>query len=257
MSPALAAEVSQPPNWMYEWDLGRGISTPLAQNELGSIHVTRLDLLAPAVQDAIAAAGDGATVIDLACNEGWFSHRMLDWGADRVLGVDIRAQMIRRAELVRDHLGVPAERLEFRHADVFDLRPSDLGRYDVVLCLGLVYHLENPVGALRIARALTSRLCAIESQLTRQSDPIVHGWGTTDAFEEAAASFAVRLEEDQEANMLASSGGVVSLVPNRAALALSARAAGFGEVEFLDVDPASGHNRQYVTGDRAVMLARP
>jgi SAM-dependent methyltransferase len=206
-----------------------------------------------AVRDALAAAGPNATVVDLACNEGWFSQRALEWGADRVLGIDIRPQLIRRAELLRDHFSIAPERLELRCADVFDLDVSSLGQFDVVLCLGLVYHLEDPVGALRIAKALTRGLCVIESQLTRQADPITLGNGRSGQYEEAPASYAAIVEIDHESNPLASAGGVVSLIPNRLALAQAVEAAGFAELEFAT--PQQGHNHQYVVGDRAVLRA--
>jgi tRNA (mo5U34)-methyltransferase len=255
MDASLKAEIEQPPLWMYPWALEGGLVTPVAHEELPDIHRTRLELMESSVLAALSAAGPDATVIDLACNEGWFSHRMLEWGASRVLGVDIRPQLIRRAQLIRDHLGVPAERLELRCADVFDLSVAELGKFDVVLCLGLVYHLENPIGAIRLAHALTGRVCVIESQLTRQTEAIVHGWGASDQYEDTPASFAARVEVDHQTNMLASSGGVASLIPNRAALVQAAEVAGFADLEV--VQAVQGHNRQYTLGDRAVMLAWP
>jgi SAM-dependent methyltransferase len=238
---------------MYPWRLRDGSVTPLAGPELPDIHRTRAELIEADVRAALAAAGPSATVIDLACNEGWFSQRALEWGAGRVLGIDIRPELAKRAELIRDHYEIPSSRLEFRSADVFDLDLATLGTFDVVLCLGLVYHLEDPVGALRIANTLTGRLCAIESQLTRQTDPILLGNGRSGQYEESAASYAAIVETDYETNLLASAGGVVSLVPNRAALGQAAQAAGFGRIEFAD--PQTGHNHQYVVGDRAVLLA--
>jgi tRNA (mo5U34)-methyltransferase len=101
----------------------------------------------------------------------------------------------------------------------------------VVLCLGLIYHLENPVNALRIARALTKGLCVIESQLAQQNDPITLGNGLSELYEESPASWAARVETDWESNMLASAGGVVSFTPNRAALLQASNAAGFGKRE--------------------------
>jgi tRNA (mo5U34)-methyltransferase len=238
---------------MYEWQLRDGTLTPLAGPELPDIHRTRAELAEVEVRSALSAAGPNATVIDLACNEGWFSQRALDWGAGRVLGIDVRPQLIRRAELLRDHFSISSERLEFRCADVFELDVSSLGKFDVVLCLGLVYHLENPVGALRIASALARRLCVIESQLTRQDDPITVGNGRSGQYEESPASYAAIVETDHESNPLASAGGVVSLIPNRGALAQAAEAAGFADVRFAV--PSETHNHQYVFGDRAVLHA--
>jgi tRNA (mo5U34)-methyltransferase len=252
---ALRDEIEQPPPWMYAWELGESIVTPIQGPELPDIHRTRLELMEKPVRAALAAAGPNATVLDLACNEGWFSHQVLEWGASRAVGIDIRPQLIRRAELMRDHFGISPGRLELRHGDVYELDASVLGTFDVVLCLGLVYHLENPVGAIRVARALTSGVCVIESQLTRQTEAIVHGNGQSSQFEERPASFAALLEADQESNMLASSGGVVSLIPNRTALAMAAEAAGFNRLEWAS--PTATHNQQYVLGDRAVLCAWP
>jgi tRNA (mo5U34)-methyltransferase len=252
---ALSDEIEQAPGWMYEWHLADGRVTPVIGPELPDIHRTRLELLEGPVRAALATAGPDATAIDLACNEGWFSHRMLEWGAARVIGVDIRPRVIRRAELMRSHFKISPERLEFRCADVFDLDTNVLGTFDVVLCLGLVYHLENPIGAIRTARKLTRGVCVVESQLTRQHDPIVHGNGRSDQYEKSPASFAALVEADYQDNMLASAGGVVSLIPNRAALIQAAEAAGFAELELAP--PGSSHNRQYVLGDRAVLIARP
>jgi tRNA (mo5U34)-methyltransferase len=250
---ALKEEIEQPPAWMYAWQLADGVITPVLDPELPDVHLTRLELIEEPIRAVLSAAGSNARVIDLACNEGWFSHRMLEWGASYVLGVDIRPRLIRRATLLRTHFGIPADRMELRCADVFDLNVSEVGTFDVVLCLGLIYHLENPVGAMRIARTLTRGICAIESQLTKQNEPIILGNGKSDLYEESPASFAARLETDWESNMLASAGGVVSLTPNRAALLQGAEAAGFVDVELAK--PATGQNPQYIAGDRAVLLA--
>jgi SAM-dependent methyltransferase len=255
MDPALREEIERPPAWMYAWQLGNGATTPILGPELMDVHRTRLELMEAPIRHVLSVAGPGARVIDLACNEGWFSHRMLEWGASYVLGIDIRPQVIRRAELIRAHLDIPSDRLELRCCDVFDLNVSELGSFDVVLCLGLIYHLENPIGALRIARALTRSICVIESQLTKQSEPIVLGNGQSDVYEESPASWAARIESDWEGNMLASAGGVVSFTPNRAALLQGTEAAGFTVSKVAQAKP--GHNRQYVLGDRAVLLAWP
>jgi hypothetical protein len=247
---SLEQELKGPP-WIYPWRLRNGYETPVANAELPSIHRTRAELIAPAVRSVLAAAGPGATALDLACNEGWFSHRLLEWGAARVVGVDIRKRNIERATMMRDHFGIAADSLELRKADVFALEPAALGTYDVVLVLGLIYHVENPMGVLRLARACTKRLCVIESQLTRQTQPIVHGLGQTGELHESEGSFAVQLERGD--NPLASTGKVLSLIPNRAAFAQMAQVVGFSSIEFAM--PQGDHNAQYVDGDRAVLLA--
>ncbi|CAB4940136.1 unannotated protein [freshwater metagenome] len=252
LHPDLAAELEGPP-WMYAWPLGPGVTAPIFNPALQHIHQTRLEMFEGPVRDAIAQAGPNATVLDLACCEGWFAHRMLDWGAGRVVGVDIRPRNILRARLVRDQLGIDPGRLDFIEQDVMALDPAVIGTFDVVLVLGLVYHLEHPIEALRIARRLTRSLCIVESQLTRQDRPIIAGNGGVDAYFLRPASFAAFPETDSADNALASATGVVSLVPNRAALVQMPSWAGFDRVEQLAA--SAGHNRQYVTGDRGLVAA--
>lgn len=254
LSPELASELGRSPGWMYPWSLAPGAEAPLLHPELPSVHRTRAEMIEPAVRAVLAAAGPKATALDLACSEGYFGQRLLEWGAQRVVGIDIRAQNVRRAELVRDHFGVDPTHLSFQRGDVFELDPETLGDFDVVLLLGLIYHVEDPVGVVRLARRLTRSLCVVESQLTRQDAPIMHGQGVPDVLFPADASFAAELEEDSDRNPVASTAGVLSLIPNRAALELMVRVAGFESCEI--VEAASHHNPQYRVGDRAVALAR-
>jgi 2-polyprenyl-3-methyl-5-hydroxy-6-metoxy-1,4-benzoquinol methylase len=251
-SAELEAEINGPP-WTYPWRLRDGRELPIPIAELESVHRTRAEMIEDRVRVALADAGPGATALDLACNEGWFSQRLLEWGAARVVALDIRDENVRRARLLRDHFGIPEERLEVRQADVFELDPAEVGSYDVVFVLGLIYHVENPMGVLRLARACTRGLCVIETQLTQQNTPIVHGNGRADELHEADGSFAVVVEGG--GNMLASTGRVLSLVPNRAALVQMANMAGFEHVEFATALESRGHNAQYVRGDRAAIFA--
>jgi 2-polyprenyl-3-methyl-5-hydroxy-6-metoxy-1,4-benzoquinol methylase len=243
------------PAFMYPWRLRDGREVPLAVAELESVHRTRSEMIESRVRAALAAAGPDATALDLACNEGWFSQRLLEWGAARVVGVDVRALNIQRATLLRDHFEIPAERLAFRQADLFDVDAASLGVHDVVFVLGLIYHVENPMGVLRLARRCTrpGGLCVVESQLTQQNEPIVHGNGRAAQFHRAEGSFAVVIEKGD--NALASTGAVLSLVPNRVALAQMSNMAGFDHVEFATASVTRDHNVQYVDGDRAVIFA--
>jgi tRNA (mo5U34)-methyltransferase len=257
LSPELTAELDSQVPWMYPWDLGDHRTTPIGSNELAEIHATRRDMIEPYVREALAAAPD-ATVLDLGCNEGWFGHVALAWGARRVVGIDIRERNVRRADLVRDHLGIPPDRLRFERASVYNLTPERLGTFDVVLVLGLIYHLEDPFGALRRARALTRGLAVIESQLTTYDEPIVYGWGQAGVYNEAPGHWAAVVEpaaeQEEDGNLLSSFGGVVSLVPNRAALLEAVTATGFRDAQLLEAGPHL--NRQYVDGDRAIVVGR-
>jgi SAM-dependent methyltransferase len=239
---------------MYGWDLGHGIKAPIPGDVLPKVHETRERMIRPAIADYLARTQRSRRGVDLGCNEGYYAHMLLDMGVDHVVGVDVRDVNIRRAELVREHLGVPEERLALQTASVYDVGPEQLGTFDLVLVLGLIYHLEDPGGALRVARSLAAPggLVIVETQLTAQHDPIPHGWGVPDHYEQAAASFAARWEDD-ESDLLASSGGVLSLIPNAAAVEALMKAAGFVETRWLPA-PAGGE-AQFAGGDRGIVAA--
>jgi tRNA (mo5U34)-methyltransferase len=248
----LVTQLNSEPEWMYPWDLAPGVVAPVHADHLTAIHETRLAMMEPAVKEVLLGAGGEGTAIDLACNEGWFSHRALDYGAGRVLGVDIRDVNVRRAELVAEQLGVAGDHLEFRCADVFDLDPEEVGTFDVVFLLGLIYHLEDPMGAIRKARSLCKKLCVIETQLTRYEASMEWGRGRAHTAL-APASFAAFFEEDAGENPVASAPGILSLIPNRAAVHEMGRTAGFSLVE--EVVPGPTMQSQFIDRDRGLFLA--
>ena len=108
--------------------------------------------------------------IDIACHQGWFTTKLLDAGVRSVRSVDVRPEHLDDAELITRVLGYDAARTSFQRFDVGDPRAYPLeGEYDIVLMLGLLYHLENPVGALRVARKHARRLAGASSSRSARS----------------------------------------------------------------------------------------
>jgi tRNA (mo5U34)-methyltransferase len=248
----LATELERNPRWMYPWALADGRVAPILGPELPSIHDTRTRMIEPHARAALTRSD--ATAIDLGCSEGWFAHRLLDWGADHVTGIDAREVNIRRARLIQDHYGIPRRRLTYRCASVYDPMVRRFEAADVVLCLGLIYHLEDPIGALRIARHLTRRTCIVETQASLHVGASRYTWGTTGEYLETEAAWSTHVEPvaDQDLTTLASVDRVVSLIPNRAALVEAMTAAGFVSVSLIPGPPDG--NRQYVDEDRLVAV---
>jgi len=88
----------------------------------------------------------GWTVLDIGCNAGFYSQEMKRRGADRVLGIDSDARYLAQARFAA---GVSGLAIEFRQMSVYDL--AGLGeRFDLVLFMGVLYHLRHPLLALDI-----------------------------------------------------------------------------------------------------------
>jgi tRNA (mo5U34)-methyltransferase len=245
----LALALSEP-RWMYEFDLGDGIKTPLLIEELRSIHETRKNAIFPLIDQLYPEGLGGMRCLDVACNEGYFSHLLYQRQAI-VKGIDIRSLNIQRAKSIQELYSLDSERLHFEVGDFFQNQdPPEF--YELVLFLGLLYHLENPMGALRILHKITRRLCVIDTQLTRQNDPVKTGWGQTAVTLELPASIALYQQEDFETNNLASWKNL-SFIPNAAAVNQMLVSAGFLRV--VQISPPPGSNSQYLNNDRGIFAA--
>ena len=98
--------------------------------------------------DAIPADLGGKTVLDIGCNAGFYSIEMKRRGADRVLGVDFDDAYLAQAQFAAKVAEVD---IEFRRLSVYDV--GSLGeRFDIVLFMGVLYHLRHPLLALDLIR---------------------------------------------------------------------------------------------------------
>jgi tRNA (mo5U34)-methyltransferase len=105
---------------------------------------------------ALPADLTGQTVLDIGCNGGFYSFEMKRRGAARVLGVDHDPVYLAQAEFARQQLGLD---VELRQLDVYDLGQLGDEQFDLVLFLGVLYHLRHPLYALeQVARLVRGRL---------------------------------------------------------------------------------------------------
>lgn len=80
-------------------------------------------------------------VLDLACLEGQYAVEFARHGAQAV-AVEGREANFEKASFAKRMLSL--NNLELVHGDVRDLNRDKYGRFDVVLCLGILYHLDAP-----------------------------------------------------------------------------------------------------------------
>lgn len=225
--------------WFYPFQLPSGGTTPTyGTGELDPIHHTRSAMLETALQAEFGADRSALSAVDLACHQGWFSAQLAQSGFGRVIGVDARPEHIADAGLIRDALRLP--QIELVESDVHALDTRALGTHDLVLCFGLIYHLENPVGALRVGRALTRRMCIVETQVV----PGLTGWvdyGSYRFVRPLKGSFGIIDETGETHGPEASTTGIC-LVPSVEALVWIMDRIGFKRVEVLPV-PEDGYEQ--------------
>ncbi len=102
------------------------------------------------------------TALDIGCGVGYFAKFLLDEGL-QVTGVDGRAE-----NTAEGKARYPEITFLVRNAE--DEKLSELGRFDVVLCVGLLYHLENPFRTIRSLRAMTGKVLLAEAMCAPGND---------------------------------------------------------------------------------------
>lgn len=103
--------------------------------------VHSLRRVAQIVSDNAPVPMENLRVLDLGCLEGGYAIEMALNGA-RVVGIEGRAINIEKARFAQDILGL--KNIEFIQDDVRNLSRARYGQFDVVLCLGILYHLDFP-----------------------------------------------------------------------------------------------------------------
>ncbi len=90
--------------------------------------------------DVFGGSLEGVRVLDLACLEGMYSLELARRGA-QVVGIEGREANVEKARFAARVLGLE---VDFRLGDVRDLAVDSHGRFDLVLALGILYHLDAP-----------------------------------------------------------------------------------------------------------------
>jgi tRNA (mo5U34)-methyltransferase len=110
--------------------------------------------------EAVPADLRGWSVLDIGCNAGFYSVELARRGAT-VLGIDVEPLYLRQARWVAQQCALQ-DRLQFMHADVYDLI-RQRRRFDLVWFTGVFYHLRYPLLALDLVRRVTTRLMMFQT----------------------------------------------------------------------------------------------
>jgi len=118
--------------------------------------------------DAVPADLSGRTVLDIGCNAGFYSMEMKRRGAARVLGIDFDDDYLRQARFAAEIEGLD---IEYRKLSVYDV--GALGeRFDLVLFIGVLYHLRHPLLALDLIHDHVARDLLVYQSMQRGSDAV-------------------------------------------------------------------------------------
>ena len=151
--------------WFHNLDLGGVRTAP--DHFLGDYPAVKWRSFAHAVPADLT----GKTVLDIGCNGGFYSMEMKKRGAARVLGVDWDEDYLAQARFAAEVTGLD---IELRKLSVYDV--GSLGeRFDVVLFLGVLYHLRHPLLALDLIHEHAARDLLVFQSMQRgaaEAEPV-------------------------------------------------------------------------------------
>lgn len=145
--------------WFHNIQL---VGIPTAPNHfLGDYPNVKWRRFSSAIPDKIS----GATVLDIGCNAGFYAIEMKMRGAERVVGIDSDDGYLAQARFAADVLDLE---IEFKKLSVYDVAELK-ERFDIVLFMGVLYHLRYPLLALDMLHSHVVRDTMIFQSMLRGS----------------------------------------------------------------------------------------
>ena len=206
--------------WFHNLDL-RGVRTA-PDHFLGDYPAVKWQAFAHAIPEDLS----GKTVLDVGCNAGFYSLEMKRRGASRVVGIDSDETYLQQARFAAEVCGAE---IDFRRMSVYEV--ARLGeRFDLVIFMGVLYHLRHPLLALDLLRQhVVGDLLIFQSMLrgSAEVEPLQNDY----PFEETSIFDKPGFPRMAFVERRYSSDPTNWWIPNRACAEAMLRSAGF---EILD-----------------------
>jgi SAM-dependent methyltransferase len=136
---AAAREWTSTPDWIIRLYLS------IFEPPLGK--TLRLDLVRALLRQNVCDLR-GKRILDVGCGIGDFGFMLAEQGA-RVVGVELDARKVERANRVARKWNFAEEKLRFIAGDVTALEHMNLGQFDAIFCLALLEHIQDDIGLLQ------------------------------------------------------------------------------------------------------------
>ncbi len=141
--------------WFHNLHLPGGRQTA-PNHPLGDFPAFKWAQLAPCLPEDLS----GWRVLDIGCNAGFYSFELAKRGAD-VLGIDHDEHYLEQARWAARQFGLET-RTRFERRGVYELA-HDPQTYDLILFMGVFYHLRYPLLALDLVARRVKRLMVFQS----------------------------------------------------------------------------------------------
>lgn len=213
--------------WWHTIDLGNGIVTPGKINPADTLRRIGMP------EDL-----SGKSVLDIGAADGFYSFEAERRGASRVVATGLWGKGGYKSkeafDLAHNLLHSKVESVEI---DLFDMKPEEMGTFDVVLVLGVLYHLQHPLLGLQRLFNMTREMMVLETHvdLLEMDEPVIR--------------FYPGRELDGDSTNWCG--------PNLAAVESMLKVAGFSKVATVTAPKRTDSARSGLKGAAAVLLNGP
>lgn len=152
---ALSRDIVELGPWFQNLHLPGGIQTA-PDHPLGDYPGFLWAKLANVLPDDLT----GWTALEIGCNAGFYTFQLAARGAE-VVGIDFAEHYLRQARWAAAQLDLTG-RVEFRQMQVYDLAHTSQD-FDLVLFMGVFYHLRYPLLALDAVAQIVRKLLVFQS----------------------------------------------------------------------------------------------
>ncbi|HUP27857.1 MAG TPA: TIGR04290 family methyltransferase [Chloroflexia bacterium] len=141
--------------WFHNLHLPDGTQTA-PDHPLGDFPRFKWESLAPKLPLDLR----GWSVLDIGCNGGFYTFALASRGA-KVTGIDVNEHYLRQARWAAAQFGL-ADRTTFKRMQIYDLAHVE-ETYDLVLFMGVFYHLRYPMLGLDIVSQKVGRIMVFQT----------------------------------------------------------------------------------------------
>jgi tRNA (mo5U34)-methyltransferase len=142
--------IASVPYWYHRIEVAPGIVTPGADNTAHNLRTMNLP-------DDLT----GKRVLDIGACDGFYSFECERRGAAQVVAIEANTGPT-GFKIMHELLG---SRVELHTMNIYDLTPDAFGEFDLVLCLGVLYHLRHPLLGLERIHSVCKGQLILETQV--------------------------------------------------------------------------------------------
>lgn len=248
-------EVNRLAPFHHKVDLPYNVSTYIPELSRRPIEHTRASNLVkhafPTLIEACGGSLHGKRVLDVACNCGGFSVEAAKLNSEYVLGIDVVDHYIEQANFIKHALDL--KQVEFKNIDIESIDSSTLGLFDVTFCFGILYHLENPVLAMKRVASVTKSIMLVDTNVIN-TPAFIRPFFRKPLWLMKFPGISNAKLKDATTSLWRSKERVVQFRPNEDAVVDLLKFLGFSKVEKIK-PTQKGLEKRYYTGSRVTFLA--